>query len=51
MCPGAIAGQDILSFLNSLGEDEGGELYAVATSSFNINGRDGVVYQLVDPAK
>ena len=51
MCPGAIAGQDILPFLISFGEDEGGELYAAATSAFDINGRDGVVYQLVDPAK
>ena len=48
MCPGAIAGQDIFPVLFSLGEDEGGELYVVATSAFVINGTDGVVYQLVD---
>ena len=51
LCPGALAGQDIATFLTSLGKDEGGELYIIGTSALSFDAPIGVVYQLVDPAR
>ena len=51
LCPGALAGHDIATFLTSLGEDEGGELYIIGTSALSLDAPVGVVYQLVDPAR
>ena len=51
LCPGALAGQDIATFITSTGEDEGGELYITGMSTLSLDASDGVVYQLVDPAR
>jgi len=37
--------------MTSTGEDEGGELYITGMSTLSLDASDGVVYQLVDPAR
>ena len=37
LCPGALAGQDIATFITSTGEDEGGELYITGMSTLSLS--------------
>ena len=51
VCTGDLVGVDRRRHIVSFGEDEDGEVYIMAVSDATPTTTDGVVYQLVDPAR
>ena len=51
MCTGDLVGVNRARFVLSFGEDEDGELYVLTSSSVSTASAQGVVYQIVDPAR
>lgn len=50
-CIGGLVGQRRERFVLSFGEDQDGELYILTTSSASPTAPQGVVYNIVDPAR
>lgn len=51
VCTGDLVGVNRARFVLSFGEDEDGELYVLTSSSVSTTSEQGVVYQIVDPAR
>ncbi len=51
VCTGDLVGGGRAHFIVSFGEDEDGEVYVLATSRASPSSPQGVVYQIVDPAR
>ena len=51
VCTGDLVGVARKRHVTSFGEDEDGELYILAVDDATPTTTDGVVYQLVDPAR
>ena len=51
VCTGNLVGVERARFVLSFGEDEDGELYVLTSSSVSTTSTQGVVYQIVDPAR
>ena len=51
MCTGDLVGVNRARSVLSFGEDEDGELYVLTSSSVSTTSEQGVVYQIVDPAR
>ena len=51
VCTGSLVGEERLKHILSFGEDEDGELYILTTSLASPTAAQGIVYQIVDPAK
>ena len=51
VCTGDLVGVARKTHVTSFGEDEDGELYILAVDDATPTTTDGVVYQLVDPAR
>ena len=51
VCTGDLVGVDRKRKIFSFGEDEDGEVYILASSTNRPFSSEGVVYQLVDPAR
>ena len=50
-CIGQLIGGERKRHIIAFGEDEDGELYILATSDATPTHTEGVVYQIVDPAR
>ena len=51
VCTGDLVGVARKRHITSFGEDEDGEIYILAVDDATPTTTDGVVYQLVDPAR
>ena len=51
VCTGELVGTERAKHILSFGEDEDGELYILTTTFASSTRRQGVVYQIVDPAR
>ena len=51
VCTGELVGTERAKHILSFGEDEDGELYILTTSNPSPSSPQGVVYQIVDPAR
>ena len=51
VCTGDLVGVARKRHVTSFGEDEDGEVYILAVDNASPTTTDGVVYQLVDPAR
>ena len=51
VCTGELVGTERAKHILSFGEDEDGELYILTTTLASSTRRQGVVYQIVDPAR
>lgn len=50
-CTGNLVGEGRARHILSFGEDEDGELYILTTSTASPTRTEGIVYQVVDPAR
>ncbi len=50
-CTGNLVGGERAHYITSFGEDEDGEVYILATGRASPTSPQGVVYQIVDPAR
>ena len=51
VCTGELVGTQRVKNILSFGEDEDGELYILATAFASPTSPEGVVYQIIDPAR
>ena len=51
VCTGELVGTQRVKNILSFGEDEDGELYILATAFASPTSPQGVVYQIIDPAR
>ena len=51
VCTGELVGTERAKNILSFGEDEDGELYILTTSFASSTSPQGVVYQIIDPAR
>ena len=51
VCTGKLVGTQRVKNILSFGEDEDGELYILATAFASPTSPQGVVYQIIDPAR